>query len=276
MNPMTHLEVSMDVPFFSSKQDPQQTESPLSTPEELVPGFFHCPSQDLVLFTRDADRRFTYMSPSAANVFEVDFQRWRNKNYELLLTNHEWNSHYLSIPDEEIPAGDVQILKCEIHGDSGNRIQLEVRRKAVVVNGEFVGVVGISRRLRPEETALSILCRLVTGSDDPTPLVARWEALSQSERDVVELVVEGEMNKMIAKKLNIAERTVESRRSKVMKKLGLRSVPDLVRFHLVVQQWAKSQADASPMTDPTPILNSVNTEAMFSKASSATSVVGSV
>lgn len=258
----------MDVPFFSSKQDPQ-VESPLNSPEELVPGFFHCPSQDLVLFTRDADRRFTYMSPSASNVFEVDFQRWKNKNYELLLTNHEWNSHYLSIPDSEIPAGDVQILKCEIHGDSGNRIQLEVRRKAVVVNGEFVGVVGISRRLRPEETALSILCRLVTGSDDPSPLVARWEALSQSERDVVELVVEGEMNKMIAKKLNIAERTVESRRSKVMKKLNLRSVPDLVRFHLVVQQWAKSQADSSPIADTSPMLDSVNTEALFSKPAAA-------
>ncbi len=252
----------MDVPFYSSKRDPQ-VDSLLNSPEELVPGFFHCPSQDLVLFTRDKDRRFTYMSPSASNVFEVDFQRWKNKNYELLLTNHEWNSHYLSIPDNEIPAGDVQILRCEIHGDTGNRIQLEVRRKAVVVNGEFVGVVGISRRLRPEETALSILCRMVTGSDDASPLVARWEALSQSERDVVDLVVEGEMNKMIAKKLNIAERTVESRRSKVMKKLNLRSVPDLVRFHLVVQQWGKSQEAMEAYGETPPMLESVTPDSRF-------------
>ncbi len=233
-----HYEMSMDIAFDPPQPD---SESLLRSPEELVPGFFHCPSQDLVLFTQNTDRSFVYMSPSATKVFEVDFGRRQNKDSKSLLTDHEWNSHYWSIPDSEIPEKDVQILRCEIQGDSGNRIPLEVRRKAVVVDGEFVGVIGISRRLPPQESEVRILCRIITGSDDPSPLIALWDSLSKSEREVVELVVRGEMNKSIAKHLNIAERTVEARRSKVMKKLNLRSLPDLVRFHLVVQEWNKTQ-----------------------------------
>ena len=43
------------------------------------------------------------------------------------------------------------------------------------------------------------------------------------------LVVEGRANKVIAIDLGISERTVELHRGRVMRKLGARSVPDLIR-----------------------------------------------
>lgn len=242
----------MDVPFFSSSQSPQAG-SVLSHPEMLVPGFFHCPSQDLVLYTHDTERRVTFISPSAAKVFEVDLDQWRRKNYELLLTNHAWNAEYVHAAAAAVPTDDIQTLRCEILSERGRRIQLEVRRQGILREGAWIGVIGLTRRIPSEEYSCQLLRQLFKKSEDPCQLIARWETLTASEKDVVQLVVDGAMNKMIARRLNIAERTVEARRSKIMKKLDLQSVPDLVRFHLLVQHWIAPSLHDSPGLHDTPV-----------------------
>lgn len=59
---------------------------------------------------------------------------------------------------------------------------------------------------------------------------ARLKMLSLRERQVLEQVLAGEMNKTIAKHLEISEKTVEKHRASMMKKLRLRSVAELVRM----------------------------------------------
>jgi FixJ family two-component response regulator len=54
--------------------------------------------------------------------------------------------------------------------------------------------------------------------------------LTTRERDVMVLVVAGLMNKQIAGQLSIAEPTVKFHRRRVMEKLGVRSVTDLVKM----------------------------------------------
>ena len=46
----------------------------------------------------------------------------------------------------------------------------------------------------------------------------------------MQLVAEGQTNKEIAGKLDLTVKTVETHRARVMRKLGLRSVPELVRY----------------------------------------------
>ncbi|MEI9990988.1 MAG: response regulator [Rhizomicrobium sp.] len=58
------------------------------------------------------------------------------------------------------------------------------------------------------------------------------KALTDREKDVFDLLVEGHQNKVIAHKLGISTRTVEVHRSRVMDKLGARSLADLVRLSL--------------------------------------------
>ena len=58
---------------------------------------------------------------------------------------------------------------------------------------------------------------------------ARLSQLTPREREVMSLVVEGRANKVIAIDLGISERTIELHRGRVMRKLGARSVPDLIR-----------------------------------------------
>jgi DNA-binding NarL/FixJ family response regulator len=54
--------------------------------------------------------------------------------------------------------------------------------------------------------------------------------LTPSERQIVQLLAEGRTNKDVASALNIAVKTVETHRAHIMRKLGLRSVSDLVRY----------------------------------------------
>jgi PAS domain S-box-containing protein len=57
-------------------------------------------------------------------------------------------------------------------------------------------------------------------------------ALSSREREVFALLVRGKTNKEIAAALTISARTVESHRARIMLKLDLHSVTDLVRYEL--------------------------------------------
>ncbi len=57
----------------------------------------------------------------------------------------------------------------------------------------------------------------------------RIARLTPREREVVERVARGNSNKVVAADLEISERTVELHRGRAMRKLEIRSVPELVR-----------------------------------------------
>jgi two-component system, LuxR family, response regulator FixJ len=71
---------------------------------------------------------------------------------------------------------------------------------------------------------------------------ARIAALTQRERDVLEGLVAGHPNKIIAFKLEISPRTVEIYRANLMTKMKAGSLSELVRMALVVGP-AKSSGD---------------------------------
>jgi FixJ family two-component response regulator len=58
----------------------------------------------------------------------------------------------------------------------------------------------------------------------------RFALLTSREHDVFEQVVQGRLNKQIAFKLGISEKTVKVHRARVMEKLRVGSVAELVRF----------------------------------------------
>ena len=58
----------------------------------------------------------------------------------------------------------------------------------------------------------------------------RYESLSARERKVLQLVSTGLLNKQIAGQMKLSEVTVKVHRHKLMKKLGAKSLPDLVRM----------------------------------------------
>jgi len=65
-------------------------------------------------------------------------------------------------------------------------------------------------------------------------LRARMDTLTEREREVLEHVIRGQLNKQIAADLGIHERTVKLHRTNLMAKLGIHSVAELTRVVLEV------------------------------------------
>ena len=63
----------------------------------------------------------------------------------------------------------------------------------------------------------------------------RLDSLTKREKQVMELVVVGMLNKDVAKELEISIKTVEVHRANVMDKMSAKSVADLVRMSLEVE-----------------------------------------
>lgn len=71
------------------------------------------------------------------------------------------------------------------------------------------------------------LDKLKNGGDPGT-----YESLSEREKEILAKVAQGYSNKEIAEQLVISVKTVESHKSNLMEKLGLKTRPDLVKFAL--------------------------------------------
>ena len=112
---------------------------------------------------------------------------------------------------------------------------------------------GASGYVRKQDADTELVAALRTGTQDQpflTPSVDRdlveehlrrarqrsvrggeeYDPLTPREREVMQLVAEGEPNKTIAKRLGIAVRTVEAHRASIMRKLSLEDQAGLVRY----------------------------------------------
>ncbi len=70
----------------------------------------------------------------------------------------------------------------------------------------------------------------------------RMASLTSRERQVLDLVLLGHLNKQIAAKLGIAERTVEDHRRHIMEKTGAGSVSELTRLAMAAASTALGEA----------------------------------
>jgi two-component system, chemotaxis family, CheB/CheR fusion protein len=96
----------------------------------------------------------------------------------------------------------------------------------------------IEKPINPNELVVSVE-RALEQSRDSNKLLAWREAaakhvasLTQRQRQVMESVLAGKPNKIVAADLGISQRTVENHRASIMKKTGSKSLPALARLAL--------------------------------------------
>lgn len=70
-------------------------------------------------------------------------------------------------------------------------------------------------------------------SADRTSVAERLAQLTAREREIMELIVDGKANKVIAMDLDISERTVELHRARIMKKMKVRTLAELIRLSVM-------------------------------------------
>ena len=86
-----------------------------------------------------------------------------------------------------------------------------------VARGELYLAPGISR---------NVLQRIGHGGEDP------YNRLTTRERQVLQLIAEGKTNRQVAKTLGLAVKTVDTHRTRLMRKLNIHDQTSLVKYAL--------------------------------------------
>ena len=110
------------------------------------------------------------------------------------------------------------------------------------------GAVDFLEKPYSDELLLNAIESALAGAEranvdrDAAQATERIAALSPREREVLDALVAGRPNKVIAFDLGISVRTVEVHRARMMERLGVRQLAEAVRLAVMAQIGAKSPA----------------------------------
>ena len=119
----------------------------------------------------------------------------------------------------------LSVIVITAHGDVAAARQAFLADAVDFIEKPFDG----EQLLAAIETALSGL-RTAASPQEPVARSSPATPLSAREREVMSLMVKGLHNRRIAEALGISPRTVEVHKARVMEKLGVKNLVDLVRL----------------------------------------------
>lgn len=133
---------------------------------------------------------------------------------------------------EALPATKVLILSQQTGSVHAHRALQAGASGYVLKQGAGNELVAAVRALHAGRRYLSAEINESVLSDylNKRPVENPLERLSPRERNILQLVVEGRSNAEAARELSLSVKTVETYRSRLMQKLGIKDLPGLVKF----------------------------------------------
>lgn len=216
----------------------------------------HCASilasaRDAVI-ALDLDGNITLWNAAAERLFGYDPAEILGRPIDVLVPPDRRGTDLL--PLERIAdEAHRSTIECERLSKAGHVFRVSITRSPVYdPHGRLIGVSKIVRRTDDADCS----CHARTGLPDGRPATAaaglpgsarrdhvarnsehaaRIAQLSERQREVLGLIVAGDTNKVIARRLDLSEKTIEMHRTKIMRRLGARNVVDLVRIALTAE-----------------------------------------
>ena len=165
----------------------------------------------------DAMSFLTQDSPSVQGCLVLDIRMPKMSGIEL---HRELNRRGITLP----------IIFLTAHGEMDMAVE-------AMKNG---AVDFISKPIEPEKlieairNALSRQKLKAAGMETPADIVNRFNTLTSREQEICRELAKGKLNREVARVLHISERTVEGHRASAFKKLGVKTVGELVEFLMML------------------------------------------
>ena len=201
----------------------------LTQPSQFMPILVDAIQDELAFYSHDFDGNTTFLSKSAKFVLSHSPEQRLDRPFWDFLTDDPCNDPIRSWKDSAETNAVVGRV-CEIFDSEGNRLKLKFWQVPIVHEGVTIGQSGIFRRLNDANDGESM------GEKEQAELMANVGLLTEVELLVIDMVVDGRMNKEMAIVLNVAVRTIESRRARAMSKLKTKTISELVQAWVRVRR----------------------------------------
>ncbi|AMO69719.1 response regulator [gamma proteobacterium BDW918] len=162
------------------------------------------------------------------------------------------------LEDYSVDMAGCMVLDIRMPGMNGMELQRQLNARNSILPIIFVtghgdvpmavdamqrGAVDFVQKPYREEELLGKIQQAITADienradlEEKHKIRAKLTDLTPRETQVMELMIEGKANKVIAYDLDISQRTVEIHRARVMEKMGVRSLAHLVRMVMAAEE----------------------------------------
>jgi FixJ family two-component response regulator len=214
-------------------------------------------------------------SPATPIVFVVDDDVSVRESLELLIRSAGWQPKISASAEEFLVRSRVLTPSClvldvnlpDINGlDLQNLILERVELPIIFITGRDdipmtvqamkAGAVEFLRKPLVGEVLLSAIRHALTLSETSLRheeqrgvLLNRFTSLSKREREIMEFVVSGQLNKQAAVELGISEVTVKAHRGRMMRKMKAASLADLIKMALELSMASEREGPSTRHDD---------------------------
>lgn len=162
-----------------------------------------------------------------------------------------------NLPDNRSPG--CIVLDYAFPDRTGLDVQRDLRRRGIILPIVFLTAHGevplavkamrdgavdfLSKECDPSDllaavrSAISTYLQRSESDREVLEFACRLQMLTPREREVMELVVAGNLNKQIANQLGLVEQTIKVHRAHVMSKLNVDSVAELAKLHVLFRKF---------------------------------------